>query len=47
MAMIEISKACASGVVEGCYGLTAAGAGSDAAALCCKAEQKNLIITSS
>ncbi len=74
MAMIEISKACAScgvivsvnntlyghpvktfgtheqklkflqpvagGMVEGCYGLTEAGAGSDAAALRCKAELK-------
>ena len=74
MAMIEISKACAScgvivsvnntlyghpvktfgtheqklkfltpvagGHVEGCYGLTEAGAGSDAAALRCKAELK-------
>jgi alkylation response protein AidB-like acyl-CoA dehydrogenase len=33
MAMIEISKACASGEVEGCYGFTEVGAGSDAAEL--------------
>ena len=80
MAMIEISKACAScgvivsvnntlyghpvktfgtheqklkfltpvagGLVEGCYGLTEAGAGSDAAALRCKAELKATSISS-
>ena len=40
MAMIEISKACAGVAVEGCYGLTEAGACSDAAALSCKAELK-------